>query len=178
MKKLLSFFIVLVMLFGLISMQMMSNAEDTSSLPNEEEQIDEAYIEELLRNADEIAYGIYNTTSSMQTYATSLITSVKFYLTREGSKLTVAGITEAASGVDRCGFSYVTIQRKINGNWVNYISWEDLCTNSITYSLAKSVTVPSGYYYRAICDHYALKENLFGSDSEEFYPNETTIMYM
>lgn len=77
MKKLLSFFIVLVMLFGLISMQMMANAEDTSSLPNEEEQIDEAYIEELLRNADEIAYGIYNTTSSMQTYATSLITMMK-----------------------------------------------------------------------------------------------------
>lgn len=80
------------------------------------------------------------------------------------SKVGAGGTTNAAV---RCNVSITSILEKKNssGSWVRVISWTQDNTNAFSAGISKSVTVPSGYYYRVRSYHYA------SSDSATSYTN-------
>ena len=49
----------------------------------------------------------------------------------------------------------MTIQRWINNSWTNYQSYTFWSYNSARASSTRTVTVPSGYYYRLVVAHMA-----------------------
>ena len=49
----------------------------------------------------------------------------------------------------------VKVQRYVNGNWNSYTSWTTTNYNSSYVSSSKTLSVPTGYYYRVCCTHYA-----------------------
>lgn len=119
--------------------------------------------------------GIYNDISS---YATGLITSKSLHLAKTtDGMLAVSGVVECVTDVDKCGFTYVKIQRKIGSNWIDYLGWTDLLDNAAQYAFGKYIQATSGYSYRAICNHYALKERWLFPDEEQNIYNETTSLY-
>ena len=73
-------------------------------------------------------------------------------------KIGVGGSTTAQRVVSEISV-YVKVQRLVNGYWENYHSWSAVKTNAAYVSTSKTLTVPTGYYYRVCCTHYA------GSDS-------------
>ena len=49
----------------------------------------------------------------------------------------------------------VTVERLLNGKWAYYTSWTETNYNSVYVSSSKTLSVPTGYYYRVYCIHYA-----------------------
>lgn len=124
----------------------------------------------------ETVVGLYDSTG-VQTRAANLITSNSIKLTKLGDQLVVSGGTNAIEGVDKCGFSYVTLQRQVNGKWEDYVKWTDLYSSSNTYGLGKTVTAAHGYNYRVVCNHHAEKPGiLWFRDKQDIY-NETSTLY-
>jgi len=80
------------------------------------------------------------------------------------SKVGAGGTTNAAV---RCNVSITSILEKKNasGSWVRVISWTQDNANAFSAGISKSVTVPSGYYYRVRSYHYA------STDSATSYTN-------
>ena len=69
------------------------------------------------------------------------------------TKVGAGGVTNAAV---QCSVSVTAIlERKVNGSWVRVTSWSQTNTNAYSAMISKSVTVPSGYYYRVRSNHYA-----------------------
>lgn len=131
--------------------------------------------DEMLAQGETVT-GIYNSVD-VQTRASNLITSNSINLTKSGDNLLVSGFTNGIDGVDKCGFSYVTLQRLVNGKWEDYVKWTDLYSSSSMYTLGKSVTAAHGYNYRVICNHHAEKPGfLWFRDTQDIY-NETSYLY-
>ena len=57
----------------------------------------------------------------------------------------------------------VRVQRLVDGKWRYYTSWSAKKSNAAYVNSSKILSVPTGYYYRVWCTHYA------GSDSTESY---------
>lgn len=93
---------------------------------------------------------------------TGLITDKKLGIAKSGNNLIISGYTKCLSSVEKCGFKTVTIQRKKSSetSWSTYKTYSSLYADSNTYTLGKSVTVPSGYQYRVTATHYAKKSLL------------------
>lgn len=72
-------------------------------------------------------------------------------------KIGVGGDTTAQRVVDEISV-FVKVQRLENGVWRNYHSWEAEKTNAAYVSTSKTLTVPTGYYYRVCCSHYAASD--------------------
>ena len=72
-------------------------------------------------------------------------------------KIGVGGSTTAQRIVGEISV-YVKVQRLENGIWRNYHSWEAGKTNAAYVSTSKTLTVPTGYYYRVSCSHYAASD--------------------
>ena len=67
------------------------------------------------------------------------------------------GQTNAAK---RCTVTaIVTVERKVNGSWLNVTNFSKTSENALTVTASKYLYVAGGYYYRARTMHYA------GSDS-------------
>lgn len=98
------------------------------------------------------------------TKATGLIASYSIAISGNGSTLIIAGSTNCNPDVVKCGFKVVTIQRRTSStaSWTTYKTYEDLYYNTSVYTLAKTLTVPTGYQYRVTCTHYA-KKNLLST---------------
>ena len=69
-------------------------------------------------------------------------------------KIGVGGSTTAQRVVDEISV-IVKVQRLVNGNWQYYYTWSAEKTNAAYVSTSKTLTVPTGYYYRVSCSHYA-----------------------
>lgn len=69
-------------------------------------------------------------------------------------KITAGGKTVGQKVVDKI-YVGVRVQRKVNGSWTSYSFWSASATDSAYVSTSKTLTVPSGYYYRVYCDHTA-----------------------
>lgn len=69
-------------------------------------------------------------------------------------KIKVSGTTIAQKVVSKIKIS-VTLERKVNGKWVSYTSWNASDTNSYFLTTSKTLTVPKGYYYRVVSLHSA-----------------------
>ena len=66
----------------------------------------------------------------------------------------------------KCSVSITCIlERKVNRSWVRVTSWTQTNENASHVMISKSVTVPSGYYYRVRSHHYA------ATDSATSYTN-------
>lgn len=70
-----------------------------------------------------------------------------------GGKIGAGGTTNARV---ECKVSItVVVERKVNGSWVRYTSWTASNSNDLVVTTGKLLSVPSGYYYRVRCTHYA-----------------------
>lgn len=49
----------------------------------------------------------------------------------------------------------VRVQRLVNGRWQYYTSWSASKNNAYYVNSSKKISVPTGYYYRVSCTHYA-----------------------
>lgn len=80
------------------------------------------------------------------------------------TKVGAGGTTNANK---KCNVSITSILERKNssGSWERVISWTQDNTNAVYAVISKSVTVPSGYYYRVRSYHYA------STDSATSYTN-------
>lgn len=104
----------------------------------------------------------------VETRATDLIVNKNLGIAKSGNSLVISGSTTGTSSVIKCGFTKVTIQqrKRSSDNWINYKSYNDLYSDSNTYTLGKKVSVPSGYQYRVTAIHYA-KQSMFSTQKIE-----------
>jgi len=84
------------------------------------------------------------------------------YLKSGSSNIARAGTGKIAAGGNTVGQGTVSkitvivkVQRYVNGNWCAYTSWTATNYNSSYVSTSKTLSVPTGYYYRVGCTHYA-----------------------
>lgn len=110
--------------------------------------------------------------------ATGLIVSKLLKLSKTTDELIITATTIGASNVDKCGFTYVTLQRRVNGAWTNYKTYIDQYNNSNSKTFSKNISAPRGYTYRLICEHYAEKTRLlFLTESETSYNVTTSLSF-
>lgn len=107
--------------------------------------------------------------------ASGLIAAYGIAIQKSGTSLKIAGKTSCVSGVTKCGFTEVIVQRRLRStdSWSQYTKYTDLYSNTTGYSLTKTISVPSGYQYRISCTHYAKKIL-----STEKIPNISNIVTM
>ena len=94
--------------------------------------------------------------------ASDLIAFYSIGISKDGNTLYVVGKTTGTTQVVKSGFKEVVIQRRVNSSssWSDYMTYEDMYWDEVAYVFSKSLTVPSGYQYRATCVQYA-KKNFF-----------------
>lgn len=111
---------------------------------------------------DDVYY--QNPNNQISTFASGLIVSYGIGVSCSGSNLLIAGKTICAPDVVKCGFTVVTIQKRTYSTtpWTTYKTYEDLYRDSNSYTLTKTIAVPTGYQYRVVCTHYA-KKSLFST---------------
>ena len=86
-------------------------------------------------------------------------------LTKQAAgKLTAGGNTVGQIVVSKIIVN-VKVQKLVNGSWQYYDSWTATNYNSAYVSSSKTKYVPSGYYYRVCCSHFA------NSDTSESFTN-------
>lgn len=154
MKKAISIFMSLIMFIGVsIIGTLQVQATDGMTL------VDGSYLLE-----DEI-----ETTGEM-------VTSTWGYYLKSGSsslvehgtgKIAAGGDTTAQRIVDEISVT-VVVQRLVNGSWQNYLTWSASKTNAAYVSTSKTLYVPTGYYYRVCCTHYAATDS-GGSNTDGLY---------
>ena len=72
------------------------------------------------------------------------------------------GSTVAHHTVNQIGLS-IRVDRYINGGWVSYTGWTHNLYNTYYAASSKIITVPRGYYYRVVTDHWAASDTAMGS---------------
>ena len=84
------------------------------------------------------------------------------YLKSGSSNIVRAGTGKIGAGGNTVGQKtvsnitvIVTVERLLNGKWAYYTSWIETNYNSSYVSTSKTLSVPTGYYYRVCCTHYA-----------------------
>ena len=96
--------------------------------------------------------------------SSGLIYEKKMLLAKDGSSLVISGETKCISGVVKCGFTYIKIQRYVNGSWTDYVTYTDIYADSNNCKCSKRVAGITGYKYRVVARHYA-KKTLFNTES-------------
>ena len=84
------------------------------------------------------------------------------YLKSGSSNIVRAGTGKIGAGGNTVGQKVVskitvdvTVERYVNGKWGYYTSWVETNYYSVYVSTSKTLSVPTGYYYRVYCVHYA-----------------------
>lgn len=140
-----------------------------------------AYEEAQVSSSNEIilekAEGLYNSNGNER--ASGLINAKSISLSKTNSQLLITAQTIGTTEVSKCGFTYIKLQRLVNGSWVDYSTYcySDLYSESNSYAFSKYVSPPSGYTYRVVCEHYAAKKVLLIFTSDETSYNETSSLY-
>lgn len=126
----------------------------------------------------EVAYGKFNTPTgtTAEPLATGLIIDKKLFLAKTSTQLLISAKTKGSADVTKCGFTYIKLQRLLNGQWTDYTTYcySDVYTNDIVKDFSVAANAPKGYTYRVICEHYAEKPRLAIFTSSEKIYNETT----
>ena len=143
MKKIISICLVLSYILSAISI----NAFAVDLVGEEIRVVEDEIIEEV--------YGLYNTNnnSSVSLMSTGLIVSKSLKLAKTTSSLIITATTIGNTDVTKCGFTYIKLQRLINGTWTDYSSYcyYDQYNEYSSKSFEKSISAPKGYTYRVIC---------------------------
>ena len=91
-----------------------------------------------------------------------------YYIAIEGSgtNLKIGAKIACKPEVVKSGFKEIMIQRRKSStdSWADYFSYKDLYADGSSYTYAKTVTITSGYQYRATCKFYA-KKNLLSTQT-------------
>lgn len=97
------------------------------------------------------------------------------YLKSGSSTITKVGPGKIGAGGNTVGQKVVskitvsvTVERLLNGKWAYYTSWMETNYNSVYVSSSKTLSVPTGYYYRVCCTHYA-NSDVSGSFTNGIY---------
>ena len=97
------------------------------------------------------------------------------YLKSGSSNIVRAGTGKIGAGGNTVGQKtvskitvIVTVERLLNGKWAYYTSWIETNYNSSYVSTSKTLSVPTGYYYRVCCNHYA-NSDVSGSFTNGIY---------
>lgn len=128
----------------------------------------------------EIVTGIYDNDDVQALSSSDLILSKALTLTKTTNGLVIKAKTQCISDVTKCGFTYIKLQRLINGTWTDYSAYcyKDQYIDSCSMSFSKTVTPPKGYTYRLICEHYAEKKKLiFFKDTQTIYNATSSLAY-
>ena len=92
-----------------------------------------------------------------QTWGVYLVNGYSVINKISSTKVGAGGTTNAA---EQCTVKITSIlERKVNGNWLRVTSWSQTNTTAYSAMISKSVTVPSGYYYRVRSNHYASSDS-------------------
>ena len=153
MKKFFMSAIVFTLLISLLLPTVAFAADDSQPEEWQDISLTEQEIEDILA---------LNPNNDISTYASDLINMYYIGISKSGNNLIIVGKTYGVSEVKKCGFKEVVIQQRktINDSWSTYIKYTDLYLDTSSYTLSKSITVPSGYQYRVTCIHYAKKSLL------------------
>lgn len=137
--------------------------------------------ESVIASDADIVYGIYNTDeiSDVNPAASNLISAKSISLKKSGNILILSAKTSCVSGVTKCGFTYIKVQRLINNVWTDFgtFCYKDQYSDSSSMTFSANVYGPKGYTYRAICEHYAEKKVLLVLKSKQTEYNATSTMY-
>ena len=145
LKKFISLFLAVLSLISILSINTFARGEISESAIVIEDEI----IEEV--------YGLYNTSnnSDVSVMSTGLITSKSLKLSKTTDKLMITAKTSCSTDVTKCGFTYIKLQRLINGTWTDYSSYcyYDQYNESNSKNFEKTISAPKGYTYRVVCEH-------------------------
>ena len=143
-KRILTLFLALMICFGgIINWKVEVHAENTG----ENIELSEIMTEDaLVGHAENQTWGVYFSDGY------SIINKIS------STKIGAGGVTNANV---KCTVKVNAIVEKRNssGSWERVTSWSVTNENAYSAMASKSITVPSGYYYRVRSHHYA------GSDS-------------
>lgn len=76
-------------------------------------------------------------------------------INKQGTGLIGAGGDTTGQGTVDHIEVVVHVQRLVNGRWKYYKSWSASKDNAFYVNSSKKLSVPTGYYYRVWCTHYA-----------------------
>ena len=171
MKKIISICLAFLSIFSIFSINAfaMESIGEESIIPNNNIIIEEVY-------------GLYNTNndSDVSVMSTGLITSKSLKLSKTTDKLIITATTLCVTDVKKCGFTYVKLQRLINGSWTDYSSYcyYDQYNESNSKNFEKAISAPKGYTYRVVCEHYAEKTKLLiFKDTETSYNATSSLAF-
>ena len=118
-------------------------------------------------------------TYSTPKYA-GLIAGKSLELTRQGDRLLLTASTTGSNKVTKCGFTYVKLQKLVNGVWTDLreYTYRDQFNSTNAKVFSVSVAVPKGYTYRAVCEHYAEAPYLQLFTQSASYYNATNAVTM
>lgn len=96
------------------------------------------------------------------TRVSGLITSYGLSLEKSGTTLKIYGQTYGSTGVVKCGFKNLIIQRRASSSdsWSEYHDFGNVYADATAANLSTTLSVASGYQYRISCKHYAKKSLL------------------
>lgn len=166
LKKITAIILTLVSLFSILAFP--ASAANAESELTEEVQ------------AVEFVTGLYDTVEGVQPLATGLIIGNTIRLTKTSSGLEIKATTKAISEVTKCGFTYIKLQRWLNGRWADHLtfSYTDQYSNSNSMTFTKIATPEKGHTYRVVCEHYAEKRKLLIlKDKEKIYNETASVVY-
>lgn len=76
-------------------------------------------------------------------------------IAKEGTgKIVAGGRTVGQMTVSEIAV-YVRVERLVNGSWASYTYWSASKSNAALVSSSRTLSVPTGYYYRVYCTHKA-----------------------
>lgn len=162
LKKIVSISLVVLLIFTVLPI----NSFAFEAIDEETLVIKDGIIEEV--------YGLYNTNnnSDVSVMSTGLITSKFLKLSKTTDNLIITAKTICSTDVKKCGFTYIKLQRLINGTWTDYTTYcyYDQYSESTSKTFSKTISAPTGYTYRVVCEHYAEKTKLLiFKDTETSY---------
>lgn len=172
MKKFISMCLTLLTILSVMSVNTFAKeivVDDSPSILKEELIIEEAY-------------GLYNTSndSNVNLMSTELILDRSLKLTKTTSGLVINAKTIGNDDVEKCGFTYIKLQRLVSGSWTDCTAYcyYDQYSESTTKTFNKTISPAKGYTYRVICEHYAEKSKLLiFTDKETAYNVTSSIAF-
>lgn len=90
-------------------------------------------------------------------YASGLIYQKGLNLAINGNDLIIQAYTTGTTEVVKCGFKYITLRRYEGGAWKDYVTFNDIYSDSDYCYTSKYVAAARGYSYRVTARHYAKK---------------------
>lgn len=140
MKKVISIALTFIIMIGLINTNSLFVRANNSA-----EMIDGSYL--LNEESSEVVVEFLTRGAYLKSGSSSIV--------KAGTgKITAGGTTVAQKVVSSVSIT-VRVERLVNGTWQIYDSWSSTRYNAASASSSKVLSVPSGYYYRAHCMHYA-----------------------